>query len=87
MNPEVVVPHRAGGAEENPEMKVYATFARQAPGDTWRLATISGLSAERARLLAEREQRRPGSEIREAGLSVREYESIEAVPWTLVATV
>jgi hypothetical protein len=65
-------------------MRIYATYARIG-ADTWRLTAVSAFSPERARSLAEREQRRPGSEIREATLAVREYETIDAVPWNLPA--
>jgi hypothetical protein len=63
-------------------MRIYATYARVEP-NTWRLTSVSALSAERARALAEREQRRPGSEIRSAPLTVLEFDSMRAVPWHL----
>jgi hypothetical protein len=63
-------------------MRIYATYARIGAG-TWRLTAVSAHSPERARSLAEREQRRPGSEIREAMLAVRAFETMAAVPWQL----
>jgi hypothetical protein len=65
-------------------MRIYATYARIG-ADAWRLTAVSAHSPERARSLAEREQRRPGSEIREAALAVREFETMNAVPWQLSA--
>jgi hypothetical protein len=65
--------------------KVYAAYAQPAQGDAWRLAAVSVLSAERARALAEREQRRPDSMVKSTVLLVREYESMLAVPWRLEA--
>ena len=53
--------------------------------EPWRLTAVSAHSAERARSLAEREQRRPGSEIKDATLTVLEFESMPAVPWQLPA--
>jgi hypothetical protein len=67
-------------------MTIYATYVK-VEGDTWRLMAVSALSADRARSLAEREQRRPGSLIKEASLTVREYESIRAVPRSLSLSV
>ena len=60
-------------------MTIYATYAKVG-GDTWRLTAVSAFSADRARALAEREQRRPGSLIREASLTVKEFDSMHAVP-------
>ncbi len=64
-------------------MRIWATFGRFDDGDRWRLQALSVLSAERARALAEREQRRAGRG--PARLLVRDYESVEAVPWVLDA--
>jgi hypothetical protein len=68
-------------------MKVFAIYARSGDAGTepWRLTAVSAHSAERARSLAEREQRRPGSEIRDASLTVLEFDSMPAVPWQLPA--
>jgi hypothetical protein len=63
-------------------IKIFATYARLDGGD-WRLTAVSALSAERARSLAEQEQRRPGSALRGASLTVREFASMRAVPWRL----
>ena len=65
-------------------MTIYATYAK-VEGDTWRLLAVSAFSADRARSLAEREQRRPGSLIRGASLAVKEFDSIRAVPRNLAA--
>ncbi|MGH2352739.1 MAG: hypothetical protein ACRDI2_02470 [Chloroflexota bacterium] len=66
-------------------MKVFAIYTKRGEGESWRLTAVSALSAERARALAEQEQRRPGSAIKGADLAVREYESIQSVPWSLAA--
>jgi hypothetical protein len=63
-------------------MRIYATYARL-DGGSWRLTAVSALSPERARALAEQEQRRPESGLREAHLTVRAFDSIEHVPWQL----
>ena len=65
-------------------MKIFATYAR-VPAGNWHLTAVSAHSPERARSLAEREQRRPGSEIKDSTLTVKEFESIAAVPWQLSA--
>jgi hypothetical protein len=68
-------------------MRVFATYAQAGStgNEPWRLTAVSAHSAERARSLAEREQRRPGSEIKDALLTVVEFESMPAVPWQLPA--
>jgi hypothetical protein len=68
-------------------VKVYATYARHGDEQPWQLTAISGQSAERARSLAEREQRRPGSTLCGARLCVREFEGSQGVPWSLSFTV
>ena len=62
-------------------MKIWATFGRSESSGRWRLQSLSVLSAERARALAEREQVRSGSGPMD--LIVRSYESIYDVPWVL----
>ncbi len=64
-------------------IKVYAVYA-QINSETWRLASVSALSSDRARSLAEQEQLRPGSAFVNAPLAVRMYDSIQVVPWQLV---
>ena len=66
-------------------MKVFATYARRSDGEWWRLAAVSVVSPERARALAEREQVRPDSPLSGAALTVREFDSLQAVPWRLEA--
>ena len=67
-------------------MTIYATYAK-VEGESWRLMAVSAFSADRARSLAEREQRRPGSLIKEASLTVMEFESMRAVPRNLAIAV
>ncbi len=67
--------------EQQKAMKIWATFGRSDGSGRWRLQSLSVVSAERARALAEREQVRAGSG--PIDLVVRSYESIHDVPWVL----
>lgn len=63
-------------------IKVYAVYAK-INSETWRLASVSAHSSDRARSLAEQEQLRPDSAFVNAPLAVRMYDSIQVVPWQL----
>jgi hypothetical protein len=65
-------------------MAVWAVYGRQASGERLYLKSVSVISAERARNLAERD-RQDGAEM-VPELVVREFTALHAVPWCLDAT-
>ena len=65
-------------------MAVWAVYGRQASGGRMYLKSVSVISAERARKLAERD-RQDAVEIAPE-LVVREFTALQAVPWSLEAT-
>ena len=73
-------------------MSLWAAFVKPDSSDhtePWRLAAVSALSAGQARSHAEREQARRAAHATHAGHAARylvlQYESAEAVPYTLGA--
>jgi hypothetical protein len=65
-------------------MAVWAVYGRQASGGRLYLKSVSVVSAERARSLAERDR----SDVVDIAseLVVREFTALQAVPWSLEAT-